>query len=51
MIKPNLTKFEITQAIEFHLRLDKKQGKTDKSSWPPWLKEYYEKGGARDVNI
>lgn len=51
MQRLNRTKAEMEQAIEFHLRLDKKLGKTDKKSWPPWLLEIYKKrGGDRDGN-
>ena len=49
MNKPNQTRPEIEQAIEFHLRLDKKLGKTNRDSWPSWLNEIYEKRGG-DIN-
>ena len=51
MNRPNQTRLEIEQAIQFHLRLDKKFGNKNKSSWPPWLLEIYEKkGGDKDGN-
>ena len=45
--RPNQTKFEIDQAIEFHLRLDEKQSRKDKNSWPPWLLEIYKQKGGK----
>lgn len=46
MSRPNQTKPEIEQAIEFHLRLDKKLGNTNRDSWPLSLREIYEKRGS-----
>ena len=43
MDRINQTSAENEQAIKFHLEMDKKLGRIDKSSWPEWLVEIYNK--------
>ena len=51
MNRPNQTRLEIEQAIQFHLELDEELGRKDKRAWPPWVLEIYEKkGGDKDGN-